>query len=100
MREDAAGSACPSGDGQAPSVRAKKDKGLNARALRRSWAKLIKRIYEIDPLVCPKCGSEMKVVAFIIEHEVVDKILRHLTRREEEGRGRGPPGRSEFAAVS
>jgi hypothetical protein len=72
----------------------------DARAMRRSWAKLIKRIYEIDPLVCPKCGSEMKVVAFIIDHVVVDKILRHLTRREEEGRGRGPPGRSEFAAVS
>ena len=81
------------------SVRAKKDQGLDARALRRSWAKLIKRIYEADPLVCPSCGGEMKVVAFIIEHEVVDKILRHLTRREEEGRGRGPPGQSEFAAA-
>jgi hypothetical protein len=42
----------------------------------------------------------MKVIAFIIEHEVVDKILRHLKRRDEEGRGRGPPERSELAAVS
>ena len=100
LREEAAGSTCPSGDGQAPSARAKMDQRPDARALRRSWAKLIKRIYEIDPLVCLKCGSEMKVVAFIIDHVVVDKILRHLTRREEEGRGRGPPGRSEFAAVS
>jgi len=100
LREEAAGSACPSGDGQAPSVRAKKDQGPDARALRRSWAKLIKRIYEVDPLVCPSCGSEMKVIAFIIDHAVVDKILRHLTRRDEEGRGRGPPERSELAAVS
>jgi len=55
--------------------------------------------YEVDPLVCPSCGSEMKVVAFIIDRAVVDKILRHLKRRDEEGRGRGPPGRSEFAAA-
>ena len=26
---------------------------------------LIKRIYEIDPLACPRCGGPMKVVAFI-----------------------------------
>jgi hypothetical protein len=58
LREEAAESACPSGDGQAPSIRAKKDQGPDARALRRSWAKLIKRIYEIDPLVCPKCRPE------------------------------------------
>ena len=29
----------------------------------------------------------MKVIAFITEHMVVDKILRYLTRRDEEGRG-------------
>jgi len=100
LREEAAESACPSGDGQAPSVRAKKDQGPDARALSRSWAKLIKRIYEVDPLVCPSCGGEMKVIAFITDHAVVVKILRHLKRREEEGRGRGPPGRSELQAVS
>ncbi len=26
---------------------------------------LIKRVYEIDPLACPHCGGQMKVVAFI-----------------------------------
>jgi hypothetical protein len=67
--------------------------------MRRAWAQLIKRIYEVDPLVCPSCGGEMKVVAFITEHEVVDKILRHLKRRGEIERERGPPG-TELAAVS
>jgi len=62
----------------------------DARALRRSWAQLIKRIYEVDPLVCPSCGSEMKVIAFISEHDVVDAILRHLDRREGQG-ARAPP---------
>ncbi len=49
---------------------------------------------------CPSCGSEMKVVAFITEHEVVDAILRHLRRRGEGQRERGPPRRSELVAVS
>lgn len=44
-----------------------------------SWAMLIKRVYELDPLSCPHCGSEMKVVAFIDppQREVIEKILRH-----------------------
>ena len=49
--------------------------------------------------LCPSCGSEMKVVAFIIDHAVVDKILTNLKRRAEYKRERGPPGRSKLAAV-
>jgi hypothetical protein len=66
------------------------DRSSDARALRRRWAEMIKRVYEVDPLVCPSCGGEMRVVAFIIDEEVVDKILRHLARNEPE-RERGPP---------
>ena len=25
------------------------------KALRKSWARLIRKVYEVDPLVCPKC---------------------------------------------
>lgn len=44
-----------------------------------TWAMLIKRIYEVDPLICPQCGGQMKVVAFIEppQSEVIEKILRH-----------------------
>jgi hypothetical protein len=40
---------------------------------------LIKRVYETDPLACPKCGGQMKVIAFIEppQGEVIEKILRH-----------------------
>jgi hypothetical protein len=40
---------------------------------------LIKRVYEIDPLACPKCGGTMKVIAFIEAPQgaVIEKILRH-----------------------
>ena len=41
----------------------------------------------------------MKVIAFIIEHEVVDKILKHLKRRGEGQRERGPPARPGLAAA-
>ena len=30
-----------------------------------TWAMLIKRVYELNPLACPQCGGEMIVVAFI-----------------------------------
>ena len=38
---------------------------------RRSWARLLRRIYEVDPLVCPRCGEEMKVVSVITDPVVV-----------------------------
>ena len=36
-----------------------------ARRCSQTWAMLIKRVYEVDPLVCSKCGGIMKVVSFI-----------------------------------
>jgi hypothetical protein len=76
------------------------DRSPDARALRRRWRELIKRIYEVDPLVCPRCHAEMRVIAFIIDHAVVDKILRHLKRKREAARERGPPGDVDLEAAS
>jgi len=49
--------------------------------------------------MCPSCGSEMKVIAFITEHDVVDAILRHLAKAEARS-PRGPPGAATFPAIS
>ena len=76
-----------------------RDHSPDARALRRSWAQLIKRIYEVDPLVCPKCGGEMRIIAFITDHDVVDAILRHLATAEAHS-PRGPPGAGAVSAAS
>ena len=44
-----------------------------------TWAMLIKRVYEIDPMDCPKCGGQRTVVTFIEppQCEVIEKILCH-----------------------
>jgi hypothetical protein len=42
---------------------------------RANWARLIQKIYEIDPLTCPNCGGTMRVLAFIEEAAVIRKIL-------------------------
>ena len=50
----------------------------SSAALRRGWARLLRRVYEIDPLVCPRCRGVMRVVAFITEGRVISRILDHL----------------------
>lgn len=42
------------------------------------WAVLIARIYEVFPLLCPKCGSQMRLIAFITEGTQIRKILDHI----------------------
>ena len=51
------------------------------------WAKLIAQVYEVDPLVCPRCSAPMRILAVVTEPEEVRKILRHLVKI-----GRSPPG--------
>ena len=41
-----------------------------------AWAACIKRIYEIDPLECPKCQSQMRIVAFIQDEHSIKDIMR------------------------
>jgi hypothetical protein len=44
----------------------------------KGWAEIIKKVYEVDPLICPSCGGQMKIIAFIEDHKVIDRIIRHL----------------------
>ncbi len=50
-------------------------------ALRRRWANLIRRVYEVDPLVCPRCGADMRIIGFITEPRVIRRILNHIRKR-------------------
>ncbi|MCK4543606.1 MAG: transposase [Spirochaetales bacterium] len=47
------------------------------RTIHYRWSQLIKNVYA-DPLICPACGGKMKIIAFIKDHGIINKILDHL----------------------
>jgi hypothetical protein len=36
-----------------------------------AWARLIQKVYEVDPLECPRCGAPMRVISFINDPAVM-----------------------------
>jgi hypothetical protein len=48
------------------------------RPASRSWAMLLARTYENRPLQCPRCGQAMTTLAFILDREVIERILHHI----------------------
>jgi hypothetical protein len=76
------------------------------KVCRSRWAALIKKVFEVDPLLCPKCGAEMKFIAFIErkdQPDVIEKILKHcdLWREPERSLPLGivPNGDDDFILV-
>ena len=58
------------------------------------WAVLIARIYEVLPLLCPMCGGQMRLIAFITEGAQIRRILEHIGVDPEPPHiapARGPP---------
>ena len=45
---------------------------------RMRWAKLIRQVWQEDPLLCSRCGGTMRIISFITDQTVIDKILRHI----------------------
>jgi len=45
---------------------------------RMSWARLLKRVFDIDIEHCPNCGGALKIIAAIEDPPVIVKILSHL----------------------
>jgi len=44
----------------------------------KGWAEMIRKVYEVNPLICPKCQGQIKVIAFLTDYSVVDRIIDHL----------------------
>lgn len=40
----------------------------------RSWVRLIRKVFEADPLVCKKCGGKLKVIAVIVTPKEATQI--------------------------
>jgi hypothetical protein len=49
----------------------------------KNWARLIAKVYEVDPLKCESCGGEMKLIAFIRDSISITQILTHLGEEVE-----------------
>ncbi len=61
-----------------------------SRRRRRSWARLLRKIYDVDPLRC-SCGGSLRVIAVIEQPHVIRQILAHL--KQGQGPQRAPPPR-------
>jgi hypothetical protein len=60
----------------------------------RRWAELLRRIFEVNPLRCPRCGEAMPVVAFITQPRLIDGIS---DPPPPPGAPRPPPSRTTSA---
>jgi hypothetical protein len=52
--------------------------GFYASRCSPSWARLISKVYQADPLVCKGCGGPLKIVAYINDQISIKRILDHL----------------------
>jgi hypothetical protein len=59
------------------------------------WRECIKKVWEVDPLSCPQCAAEMKIISFIYKRAVIKKILSHLHLYDERKNKRAPPDMAE-----
>jgi hypothetical protein len=71
-----------------------RDNAEFCREARSTWARLVRKIFEADPLVC-SCGARMRILSFITDPRIVDRILRHRRsdrcRTEDPFEPRAPP---------
>jgi hypothetical protein len=44
----------------------------------RYWATCMKQVFELDPLVCPKCGGTMKIKAFLKDQTQIRRLCENL----------------------
>ncbi len=54
------------------------DSGVSKKAFRKSWARLIQKVYNVDPLKCTYCNGKMRIISFVEDEENIKKILKHL----------------------
>jgi hypothetical protein len=80
----------PMGNPMAP----KPELAPSKRAAHYLWAVLMGRIYEVLTLLCPICGGQMRIIAFITHSADIQQILDHIGADCEPPRiapARGPP---------
>ena len=78
----------PAGEPESVEVDTTADEGVEvgAAARKKAWARLLAKVYEVDPFLCPECGGKMAVIAVIQNPAEIRGIIACLA-----GKGRGPP---------
>lgn len=59
-------------------VPAQVETDISKKRFRKNWARLIQKIYHVDPLRCTKCNGHMRIISFIEDEAIIKKILKHL----------------------
>ena len=54
---------------------------------RMSWMQRLRRVFDIDLSVCPRCSSPTRVIAVLTDPAVISAILKHIDNRAP----RAPP---------
>jgi len=69
---------------------------ISSEAFRGNWVRLIRKIHETDPLVCPRCQKQMRIVAAVENPDAIRRILEHLglwlANRRPQPKAHSPPG--------
>ena len=81
-------------DGLGPCAASAETVSEFAQRAKAAWARLIGKVYEADPLECPKCKAPMRIIAQIDAPGLIRHILEHLGRWAPEVLARGPPGQA------
>ena len=67
----------------------------SSKEYRKNWARLIQKIYETDPLCCPKCSGKMEIISVIDDEDVIKRVLKHLDlwqiKQRPPPKATGPP---------
>ena len=75
----------------APGYRRRRAGGVR----RYPWAELLRRVFEVNVLVCPHCGGARRLLAAITAPESIERVLRAMGLPHEAADvapARGPPG--------
>ena len=85
-------------EAKSPEVVVAEEEGEFVKLRRRSWARLISRVYMEDPSLCRSCRKPMRIIAALTsphKDEAIEKILRHRQEWqppwEIERKARGAP---------
>ena len=69
----------PKPEAEAEPIPERRSRGCVQAATRYlQWNELLKRVYDLDSLLCPRCGGRLRFIAVITDHAVARGILKSL----------------------